>query len=157
MLLSERNDILGSFRGVINTINKAVSFLIIYGLFILTLKAYVYSEFHIKHVIRIPLLCHKTHFLCCSLSLSLHHVKYFARPTLVSPSWNHAGLPVDKDHRVAFPLALFLLDVVVQVLVVTSHSLSEGVSHFQSVLQIIYQTVCQPHCCETIAPSNDSL
>lgn len=98
------------------------------------------------------------HNSCAVLSsLSLHHVKYFARPSLVSPSWNLAGLSVDKDHWVAFPFALFLFVVVVQVLVVTSHFLSEGVSHFQSVLQIIYQTACQPHCCETITPSNDSL
>ena len=34
---------------------------------------------------------------------------------------------------------------------------SEGVSHFLSILQIISLTVCQPHCCDYITPSNDSL
>lgn len=98
----------------------------------------------------------ESHYSVINTTPVFSSAKYFACPSLAIPSWNLVGLSVDKGHWVAFLFALFLLVVVVQVLV-TSHSLSEGASHFQSVLQIIYQTVCQPHRCESITPSNDSL
>lgn len=117
MPLSERNYVLGSFRGAINTINKAVTFIMIYWL--------IYCNFKSLCVQWVP---HQTsleshysvikHNSCAVLcSLSLHHVKHF-----VSPLWNLVGLSVHKDHWVAFPFALFLFVVVVQVLV-TSYSL----------------------------------
>lgn len=105
-------------------------------------------EFHYSVINTIPVLFSSA---SPSITLSILHVLVLSAPQGTLPG------SVDKDHWVAFPFALLLFVVVVVQVLVTSHSLSEGASHFQSVLQIIYQTVCQPHRCESITPSNDSL
>lgn len=83
-------------------------------------------------------------------------LRHLADSIPVSSSWNLAGLSVNEGPRNGFSFCFVYVYEYAQV-IATSHSFSEGVSHFQSVLQIINQTVCQPHCCEYIILSNESL
>ena len=101
------------------------------------------TQFHIKHFHRIPCTWkwNTTPVLISSDSSSVP-LRHLTGCIPVSPSYNSARLFEDEGTGSGFPFcfALFkLLFFLFQVLV-TSHSFSERVSHFQSVLQIIHQS-----------------
>lgn len=107
---------------------------------------YVNRQFHLKYFNRMSFTLVTKYTSCVDFpSLTLHHIRHHVGSSPVTASWKLAGLSSQEWLFLLFGSLFF------QVLV-TSHSFSEGVSHFQSLLQIINHIVCQLHCYDCVTP-----